>query len=219
MRLLQFHYGQLEKTTTPEAVSAAFKYKNPNDANLPYGTLGGLVGKRLGWMPEHPIQVLVHFRYPDPERICHWKMRTRVAEALEILGWVGDVRPPESNSGESPEKTKLIEGAMKRVVANRYERNPKARRACLAHYGASCIICGFNFKAAYGPSAEGFIHVHHIQMMNEKGTKHEVDPIRDLRPVCANCHSVIHIKTRPYTIKEVKEMVNARRPPGLVCPA
>jgi hypothetical protein len=89
MRMLQFHYRQPERITTPEAVSSEMKYKNPNDANLPYGTLGRLIGERLGWLPKHPINVLVHFRYPDPERKCHWKMRGRVAAALEKLGWVG----------------------------------------------------------------------------------------------------------------------------------
>jgi DNA-directed RNA polymerase subunit RPC12/RpoP len=55
-------------------------------------------------------------------------------------------------------------------------------------------------------------------MIKEKGKKHEIDPIRDLRPVCPNCHSVIHIKPRPYTIQEVKEMVAAHRPPGWLDP-
>jgi putative restriction endonuclease len=215
--MLQFHYGQPERTTTPEAMSAEMKYKNPNDANLPYGGLGRLVGKHLGWVPEYPLNVLAHFRFPDPDRKCHWEMRGRLAAALERLGWVDPLKP-ESNSGESPEKTRLFEGTLRRVAVNAYERNPKARRECLAHYGAWCIICGFNFKAAYGPAAEGFMHVHHIQMIKEKGKKHEIDPIRDLRPVCPNCHSVIHIKLCSYTIREVKEMVTARRPSGWLDP-
>ncbi len=217
MRMLQFHYWHPE-TTTSQIMSVEMKFKSPFAANLSYATLGRLVGKRLGWMPEHPLNVLARFRYPEPERTCHWEMRGRLAAALETLGWVADRPEPESNSGESPEKTRLFEGAMKRAVVKGYEWNPKARRACLAHYGAWCIICGFNFKAAYGPAAEGFMHVHHIQMTKEKGKKHEIDPIRDLRSVCPNCHSVIHIKPEPYTIREVKEMVAAHRPPGWLDP-
>jgi predicted HNH restriction endonuclease len=218
MRMLQFHYWQPEKTTTHEAMAAAMKFKGGFASNLLYGGLGRRVGEHLGWMPEYPLSVLAHFRYPDPERKCHWKMRDRLAAALEALGWVADPPEPESNSGESPEQTRLFEGALKRVAVNAYERNPKARRACLAHYGAWCIICGFNFKAAYGPLAAGFMHVHHIKMIKEKGKKHEIDSIRDLRPVCPNCHSVIHIKPQPYTIQEVKEMVAALRPPGWLDP-
>jgi putative restriction endonuclease len=214
MRMLQFHYWQPEKTTTPKAMAAAMNFKGGFASNLLYGGLGRRVGEYLRWMPKYPLNVLAHFRYPEPERTCHWKMRGRLAAALEELGWVADP-PPDSNSSESPEKTRLFEGAMKRAQVKGYERNPKARRACLAHYGAWCIICGFNFKAVYGRAAEGFMHVHHIEMMKVKGKKHEIDPIRDLRPLCPNCHSVIHIKPQPYTIQEVTEMVAAHGPPKL----
>jgi predicted HNH restriction endonuclease len=218
LRMLQFHYWQPERTSTYDAMSTAMKFKGRFAANV-YGKLGRRVGEHLGWVPKHPIEVLVHLRYPEPERKCHWQMRGRLAEALERLGWVGDRPKPPSHSGERPEQTSLFEGAMQRVVRNRYERNPTARRACVAHYGAYCLICGFNFEAAYGPTAAGFIHVHHIEMMKANKRKaHKIDPLRDLRPVCPNCHAVIHLKPRPYTIREVTEMVRANRPSGWVDP-
>ena len=217
MHILQFHYGQPERITTPEAVSAEMKYKNPNGANLPYSGLGRLVGKRLDWIPEHPLNVLVHFVDPKREHRCYWEMRGRVAAALKILGWVAK-SPQKKRPPSIPKKPKFYEGDPDVIKMTKYERNRKARRACLAHYDAWCIICGFNFKAAYGPAAEGFMHVHHMQMIKEKGKKHKVDPIRDLQPVCPNCHSVIHIKLQPYTIQEVKEMVAANRPPGWLDP-
>jgi 5-methylcytosine-specific restriction protein A len=34
-----------------------------------------------------------------------------------------------------------------------------------------------------------------------------IDPIRDLRPVCPNCHLIIHSKKEPFTIQEVIEML------------
>ena len=37
------------------------------------------------------------------------------------------------------------EGEKISIVINRYERNRKARTACLKHYGYPCVICGFNF--------------------------------------------------------------------------
>ena len=218
LHMLQFHYRQPEETTTSEAMSAEMKYKNPNGANLPYATLGRLVGKRLRWIPKDRISVLAHFRYPGPERRCHWEMRGRLAAALETLGWVGDPSEQSPISTVIPEEPPLFEGALIRMAVNACERNPKARRRCLAQYGAWCIICGFNFEAAYGPSAAGFMHVHHIEMMREKRKKHEIDPIRDLRPVCPNCHSVIHLKLRSFTIQEVREVVDAHRPPGWLDP-
>lgn len=39
-----------------------------------------------------------------------------------------------------------IEGATKIVTVNAYERNPAARRACIAHYGAVCQVCEMEFE-------------------------------------------------------------------------
>jgi predicted HNH restriction endonuclease len=219
MRMLQFHYHQDARTTNHEAMAGEMGWKSSAAANRLYGGLGRRVGKYLGWLPKYKVKVLAHFVDPRREHRCSWKMRDRVAGALKALGWVEKDSGNGSRAVETARKTKLFEGAQTRVVASKYERNPTARRACVAHYGAWCIICGFNFKAAYGSAAEGFIHVHHIAMVKEKGgKKYKIDPIRDLRPVCPNCHSVIHIKRDPYTIAEIREMVTKHRPSGWLDP-
>ena len=99
------------------------------------------------------------------------------------------------------------EGAVMRVAVNAYERNPAARRRCVEHYGAKCSICGFNFGKAYGPTVEGLIHVHHVRPLSEVSVDHEVDPIADLRPVCPNCHAVLHSRKPAYGIEEVVEFL------------
>jgi 5-methylcytosine-specific restriction protein A len=38
-----------------------------------------------------------------------------------------------------------------------------------------------------------------------------VDPIADLRPVCPNCHAVIHLNKQPFTIEDVQAMVKRSR--------
>jgi hypothetical protein len=105
---------------------------------------------------------------------------------------------------------RLIEGAVCSVVINRYERNPVARARCIAHHGPSCVVCGFNFGAAYGPLAEGFIHVHHVKPLSEIGEEYEVDPVADLRPVCANCHAIIHLDGGCRHIEEARRLVDPR---------
>ena len=99
---------------------------------------------------------------------------------------------------------KFWEGALKRVTVNAYERDPRARAACLAHFGTSCCVCGVNFEDAYGDIARGFIHVHHLRQLSGIQEGYSVDPIKDLRPVCPNCHAVIHRRTPPFSIEEVK---------------
>ena len=101
----------------------------------------------------------------------------------------------------------LREGAKYPIVVNAYERDPRARQLCIAKHGTDCVICGFSFGASYGPVAEGFIHVHHLRLLSEPGEEHEVDPVADLRPVCPNCHAVIHRQVPPYSIEEVQEFL------------
>ena len=103
------------------------------------------------------------------------------------------------------------EGALQRVVVNAYERNPAARAACIAHYGATCSVCTLDFGRTYGPDAEGVIHVHHLKEISTLGKGYEIDPIRDLRPVCPNCHAVIHRKNPAYPLDTVKEMLHSMR--------
>ncbi len=101
----------------------------------------------------------------------------------------------------------LIEGTVRQVIINAYERNPIARARCIAHYGPSCVVCGFNFGAVYGPFADGFIHVHHVKSLSAIGAEYEVDPIADLRPVCPNCHAVIHLGGKCRGIEEVRRLL------------
>ena len=103
---------------------------------------------------------------------------------------------------EIAEGTQLAEGAIRRVLVNAYERNPEARRLCIAHYGPTCCICKFNFGERYGKVVDGFTHVHHLRSLSEVGEEYTVDPIRDLRPVCPNCHAVLHRKVPAYSIKQ-----------------
>lgn len=103
------------------------------------------------------------------------------------------------------------EGAVRGITVNAYERNPEARRICLKHHGAVCSACGMEFVERYGSLAQGFIHVHHLRQLSSVGRDYQVDPVADLRPVCPNCHAVIHLRTPPYSINEVREMISARR--------
>ena len=98
---------------------------------------------------------------------------------------------------------KFEEGSPQKRLTNVYERNPKARRKCIAKYGTVCVICKFDFSKEYGKIGKGFIHVHHLHPVAKK--IRQVDPIKDLRPVCPNCHALIHKNKEPYTIEEVKE--------------
>jgi hypothetical protein len=108
---------------------------------------------------------------------------------------------------EEKEAESLYEGAKRQISVNAYERNPEARRKCIAHYGATCVICTLNFAEQYGEVGEGFIHVHHLRELSDIDERYKVDPIQDLKPVCPNCHAIIHRRKPAHTIDEVREFL------------
>ena len=204
-KMLRAHYYAPNRTVTAAQLSKAVGYGTYNAANLNYGKLGRLVGEQLDWLPSERSGVLLTFKKTANE--WHWTMRPEVAQALELLGWVKavDLLPDELHE-DALEDLSISEGDVRRVSVNAYERNPKARKRCIEYYGTSCCICGFNFGKKYGELAEGFIHVHHLRSLSEVGARYEVDP-EDLRPVCPNCHAVLHQRTPAFSIEEVRSLL------------
>lgn len=108
---------------------------------------------------------------------------------------------------ELSDADKFNEGTASQVSVNKYERDPKARLACIEHFGAKCSVCNFDFEDSYGTIGSGFIHVHHLVPLSTIKQDYVVDPVEDLRPVCPNCHSMIHRRTPPYDIPELLELM------------
>jgi predicted HNH restriction endonuclease len=102
------------------------------------------------------------------------------------------------------------------VTVNDYERNRAARQACIAHYGCRCLPCGFDFEMFYGELGREFIHVHHIRPLSTVDHEYEVDPVQDLRPVCPNCHAMLHRREPPLRIEELARLI-AERKRGTSC--
>lgn len=105
-----------------------------------------------------------------------------------------------------------FEGAVKTTTVNKYERSSIARKKCIEHYGCRCIVCGMDFEKAYGELGKGFIHVHHVVPLNEIGKEYKVNYIKDLIPVCPNCHAMLHrsINGKSVTIKELQDIIRSK---------
>jgi 5-methylcytosine-specific restriction protein A len=107
---------------------------------------------------------------------------------------------------QEPEKIHK-EGAIKKITVNAYERNPEARQKCLDRWKHQCFACGFHFELFYGPIGRKYIHVHHLKPISTIGNEYEIDPIEDLRPVCPNCHGMLHKENPPLSIEELKKRI------------
>ena len=108
---------------------------------------------------------------------------------------------------------RYIEGAAKQHLVDAVERDPRARVACIDHYGSRCFVCSLAMEELYGAEAAGCIHVHHLTPVSKLLGPGVVDPIRDLRPVCPNCHAVIHLRRDPpFSPEEVRAMLRRGNP-------
>lgn len=136
-----------------------------------------------------------------------WTLRPAVTNALKACGFneVGNIF-----TDEFQDSAPLTEGSYRKVLVNIYERNPVARAKCLANHGYRCSVCDMDFEKIYGEVAKEFIHVHHLQQLSSIGEEYEIDPVTDLRPVCPNCHAVIHMAQPPYTIEQVRDFISER---------
>jgi 5-methylcytosine-specific restriction protein A len=115
-----------------------------------------------------------------------------------------------SHPDELPATTRTFaEGSRTVVTVNRYERDPRARKACLLHHGYKCSACGFDFERMYGELGKGFIEIHHLSPLGSSGHC-EVDPIRDLRPLCPNCHAMVHRRSPILEIAELTALMAAK---------
>jgi len=101
----------------------------------------------------------------------------------------------------------LFEGSKKQIFVNQYERNNEARQKCIDFYGYRCTVCEIQFDEKYGNIGKNFIHVHHLIPISSIRENYLIDPIKDLRPVCPNCHAMLHKKLPPYTIEELKMII------------
>lgn len=206
LQMLLANYYAPNRTLTASMMANAMGYDHYGAANLHYGKLGGLVGEKLGWnpLPKYKINVLVDFEKEDREWL--WIMKPAVAEAIKLLGWDEDA----STIPEEIDKP-IYEGAVKRIPINAYERSTRAREECLLHYGCKCIVCDTNLSDIYGEIAQGRIHVHHLKPLSEINSEYQIDPIADLRPICPNCHYIIHLNAPPYSVEEMRELIKSKR--------
>jgi 5-methylcytosine-specific restriction protein A len=108
------------------------------------------------------------------------------------------------------EDVAVLEGERKAVLVNIYERNPVARKKCISHWKPICQVCDFDFEAVYGSLGQGFIHVHHLKPLSEVGEAYRLDPIEDLRPVCPNCHAMLHQQRPALKIEKLKAIIRER---------
>lgn len=137
---------------------------------------------------------------PSELKIAAERLAGHKAEAKKRASNREHLDPNELSPG-----VEYTEGAKKRIVVNAYERNRKARDVCLKHYGYRCVVCDFDFEAVYGGLGKAFAHVHHLKPLALTDAAYKLDPIADLRPVCPNCHAMLHRRDGLLSIAQLRQ--------------
>jgi 5-methylcytosine-specific restriction enzyme A len=201
LAMLQAHYDAPNRTVTAPELASLVGYSGYRSVNRWYSHEAEQIGRLLNWQPEG-LWLGVFVLFDRRGHTWHWIMRPELAQALEILGVVTPAAFRLSE--ELDTSARYPEGAKQRITINAYERNAEARQRCIAHHGCRCAVCGFDFQEVYGALGTGFIHVHHLIPLSAVDERYAVDPIVDLRPVCPNCHAMLHRQTPPLTIEELR---------------
>lgn len=141
--------------------------------------------------------------WEDSESASHTQDSTPVTQPSEVKQ-EGNIIPEEIGQPEE-----YVEGATTTISVTVHERDLKAREACINHYGARCIVCRFSFEEKYGALGAGYIHVHHVRPLSEIDEEYQIDPIDDLRPVCANCHAMLHKTKPPLSTEDLKAIIES----------
>jgi hypothetical protein len=177
-------------------------------------TRGGSFTYRTRW--EFANRVLKLTSWEPDHNDPHWPMipvaetgkhctgvafRWRVIKPVSIswpyrfsqLGWkrlASSTRIPDIDPLEG-----FAEGDKRLRVHLATERNSALRARAKDYWqtrlGAlRCLICNFSFEDTYHDFGAGFIEMHHDVSLSLNGKR--VNRVIDLKPVCANCHRMIH---------------------------
>ncbi|MBC8333969.1 MAG: hypothetical protein ISR59_08360 [Anaerolineales bacterium] len=97
----------------------------------------------------------------------------------------------------------IREGRQRQRKSIAYERSDDVRKAAVDYYRLEngqivCDICGFNFLDVYGERGRDYIEIHHEKPLSETEGEKRIaflkEAVQSVKPVCANCHKMIHRK-------------------------
>ena len=140
-------------------------------------------------------------------------LKIALIDLLAIILSLTNLTPEDRNPLENEdidESQFREEGGESEVTCKKYERSRFNRQLCLSYYGFRCRACNKLMEEIYGKAGTSVIHVHHLTPVSLMGGPRTLNPIRDLVPLCPNCHNVAHRKHPPYSLDELREFLEIK---------
>ena len=107
----------------------------------------------------------------------------------------------------------IREGELRTRTVEYRTRSRELRNAATIRYSRNgrllCFACDFEFGMAYPGVGEGYIHVHHLKPVSfMRGEPMNMSKALDnVRPLCANCHQMVHTRTPPLEVAELRSII------------
>ena len=133
----------------------------------------------------------------------------QLEKTKEILSGMATGRRPIVLTDE----TVISEGGVVEI-ANRHarQRSKALRDAAVEYYTRNgrieCHACLLEFSRHYEAIGKNYIEIHHLNPICEYEGEVKIDlddSIKEVRPLCANCHRVVHLHKPILTIKAVQD--------------
>ncbi|PDO86654.1 HNH endonuclease [Kosakonia sacchari] len=102
----------------------------------------------------------------------------------------------------------FTEGLRQRKEISFFSRNPRLVSIAKEIHGYRCHVCNFDFEEYYGDIGKEFIECHHLNPLSESNPEEMIKThLKDVITVCSNCHKMIHKRTPPFSIEELKNRI------------
>lgn len=99
----------------------------------------------------------------------------------------------------------FTEGLRQRKETSFFSRNPRLVSIAKEIHGYRCHVCNFDFEEYYGDIGKEFIECHHLNPLSERNSEEIIQThLKDVITICSNCHKMIHKRSPPFSIEELK---------------
>lgn len=168
-----------------------------------HNSLDGLAtyGKGFWSITENGIKHLEENQYTT---VAIEKMLNNVFEYNDTLDFLvvaeGTYNEKTNKIHFYDENEVIFEGSLVTKEISYKSRSSKLREAAINYYKVNdkiiCHICSFDFEEVYGEIGKGYIEIHHVkpiyQYEKTDTKKFLSDALKNLMPVCSNCHRMLH---------------------------
>lgn len=131
--------------------------------------------------------------------LCNGVDKSELMEAFrDLLGTVMSVGE-EMYDADSPE---AVEGYLRDRKSVDYSRDPSLPKRCKERDDYTCQACDSKICI----NGQYIIEAHHTNPLPNGIRTTTLD---DLVSLCPNCHRIAHLRKRPYSVDEIRELRNA----------